>query len=289
MYFHDSSKDKNRKFVKNISNNKLDNIKSLKILKHLFNNLPKRKQLEIIKYNKKNQTRLSFNINDYDEYFKIEIEIIPSLDKYSEFIHISEDNENFYHIYFNNNKEELKRYYGSLGNGDKIKVIIDYPVITLNKLFYYCTGISSVYFKKFFKINVIDMSFMFYKCSSLIKLDLSSYNTTNVTDMSCMFMKCSALEELNLSNFNTNNVTTMRAMFCNCSRLKKLNLSNFNTINVTDMSCMFCKCTSLEELDLSHFNFNKDIFFQNMFLGCSNDLKSKIKSQNKNIREEAFL
>ena len=289
MYIHDSSKDKNRKFIKNISNNKLDNIKSLKILKLLFNNLPKRKQLEIIKYNKKNQTRLNFNINDYDEYFKIELEIIPSLDKYSEFIHISEDNEDFYHIYFNNSKEEMKRYYSSFSNGDKIKVIIDYSVIILNKLFYCCNGISSIYFKKFFKINVIDMSFMFYKCSSLIKLDLSSYNTSNVTDMSCMFMKCSALEELNLSNFNTNNVTTMRAMFCNCSRLKKLNLSNFNTINVTDMSCMFCKCTSLEELDLSHFNFNKDIFFQNMFLGCSNDLKSKIKSQNKNIGEEAFL
>ena len=54
----------------------------------------------------------------------------------------------------------------------------------------------------------------------------------------------------------------MSYMFCECSSLKELNLNNFNTNNVTDMSYMFS--------------------------GCSDDLKSKIKSENKNIKDDAF-
>ena len=81
----------------------------------------------------------------------------------------------------------------------------------------------------------------------------------------------------------------MRAMFYKCSSLIKLNISNFNTTNVKDMSCMFCKCNSLEDLDLSNFNFDKVIYFDNMFSGCLNDLKLKIKALYKNIREEAFF
>ena len=49
-------------------------------------------------------------------------------------------------------------------------------------------------------------------------------------------------------------------MFYECSSLKELNLSNFNTNNVTDMS--------------------------GMFRGCLDELKLKIKSQFKNIKEE---
>ena len=70
------------------------------------------------------------------------------------------------------------------------------------------------------------------------------------------------LKKLNLNNFNTNNVTNMRSMFFGCTSLKELNLNNFNTYNVTDMRWMF--------------------------RGCSDDLKMKIKSENKNIKNEAF-
>ena len=52
-------------------------------------------------------------------------------------------------------------------------------------------------------------------------------------------------------------------MFQGCSSLKELNLNNFNTNNVTDMRWIFD--------------------------GCSDDLKRKIKSENKNIKEEAFI
>ena len=81
--------------------------------------------------------------------------------------------------------------------------------------------------------------------------------------MCCMFWGCSSLKELNVTNFNTNKVTNMKGMFLGCSSLKELNLTNFNTDNVTDMLWMFS--------------------------GCSDDLKKKIKSENKNIKDEAFL
>ena len=55
----------------------------------------------------------------------------------------------------------------------------------------------------------------------------------------------------------------MSRMFSGCSSLKELNLPNFNTDNVKDMS--------------------------KMFYGCSDDLKNKIRLDNKNIRNEAFL
>ena len=88
-------------------------------------------------------------------------------------------------------------------------------------------------------------------------------NTNNVTNMECMFSGCSSLKELNLSNFNTNNVWNMGSMFYRCSSLKELNLSNFNTNNVTNM--------------------------RSMFYGCSVQLQDKIRSQYKNIKEEAFI
>ena len=64
------------------------------------------------------------------------------------------------------------------------------------------------------------------------------------------------------------------------SALKELNLSN-----VTYMEYMFSKCYSLEELNLSNFNTNNVTDMRYMFNGCSNELKNKIKSDYKNIKE----
>ena len=152
MYFHGSSKSKNGKNNKNISNNKLENIKSTKILKQIFNILQKRKQLEMVKYNKKNKARLNLTIKDYDEYFKLEIELIPELNKYGQLINLSEeDKDEFYHMYFNNNKEEEKRYFLNFNDKGKIKLMIDFPVKSFYKLFYCCSCINSICFKNFFK------------------------------------------------------------------------------------------------------------------------------------------
>ena len=89
--------------------------------------------------------------------------------------------------------------------------------------------------------------------------------------------------------FYRNNINNMRSMFWGCSSLKELNLSNFNTNNVTKMGCMFFGCSSLKELNLSNFNTNNVTNMNSMFSGCSKQLKNKIKSEYKNIKEEAFL
>ena len=54
------------------------------------------------------------------------------------------------------------------------------------------------------------------------------------------------------------------------------------------MSHMFYGCSSLKELNLFTFNINKVINMSHMLSGCSNDLKKKIISQNKNIKDEEF-
>ena len=223
----------------------LESLKSDYFLQKLYDIMPKKKKLEIVKYNKKVQNRLDLGIKDYKEYSEtyssIEIEIIPTKGKYGKFININENDKLYYHIYFNDNKEEIKNKY-EIEEEDKvtkIKIIIDYQVKSFRELFKRCECIESINVKKFYR--------------------------NNITDMNCMFFGCYTLKELNLNNFNTNNVTDMSWMFRLCSSIKELNLNNFNTNNVTNMSCMFYGCSG------------------------SDDLKRKIKSENKNFKDEAFL
>ena len=83
-----------------------------------------------------------------------------------------------------------------------------------------------------------------------------------IKSFSKLFYYCGCIESFEFKKFCRNNVTDMNCMFRECSSLKELNLNNFNTNNVTNMSCMF--------------------------RGCSDDLRRKIKSENKNIKNEAF-
>ena len=55
------------------------------------------------------------------------------------------------------------------------------------------------------------------------------------------------------------------------------------------MSYMFYECSSLKELNLNNFNTNNVTDMNHMLNGCFGDLKRKIKSENKNIKAEAFL
>ena len=295
---NDMNSNPNNKLNKNLknkinkkSNNYLENVKSVYILrKKIFDIIPKNKQLGIIRYNKKLQKKLFFNINDYKEYsqlyISIEIEIKPNNSKYNNFINISEYDKEYYHIYFNDNKEEIKRIYLTEEDKvNKIKIKIEYQVKSFKELFNKCLCIKSICFKKFYRNNIIDMSYMFNECSSLKELNLSSFNTINVQYMKFMFYGCSSLKELNLSSFNTINVQYMNNMFYGCSSLRKLNLSNFNTINVISMKFIFNRCSSLQELNISNFNNinlrdnTEDI--NSMFFECSSlnnllALKNKI-------------
>ena len=73
------------------------NIKNDYFLLKLFNNLQKKKSLEMAKYNKRIKERLNLNINDYKEYCEtyssIEIELVPIQDAVGDFINIKEENK----------------------------------------------------------------------------------------------------------------------------------------------------------------------------------------------------
>ena len=241
--------------------------------------------LLIVKYNKKLQNRLNLSIEDYKEYSSIEIELKLVNNKYGKFINNPDKDKKYYHIYFNNSKEEIKRNY--LKDKEKvntIKIVINYQVKSFEYLFYNCNNISSINFKKFYRSNITNMKCMFFECKSLKELNLSNFNTDNVTDMSYMFQGCKLLKRLNLNSFNTNNVTNMSWMFCDCDSLVELNISNFNTNNVTNMEGIFYRCSSLKELNFSNFNTNNTTYINHMFLECSDELKNKIREQFKNIR-----
>ena len=147
------------------SNNDLNNLKSKYILQLIFAFLHKSKFLNLIKYNKKFQTRLNLSFKDYKDYFRyfspieIELEISPNRNNYCKFINIYEDSDEFIHIYFDNQREEIKRFYLYKDeNIKKIKLIIDYPIDSLKNLFENCIIINSIYFKKFNRINITNMN-----------------------------------------------------------------------------------------------------------------------------------
>ena len=152
---------------------------------------------------------------------------IISFIKRNKSLNIMKYNKKYYHIYFDDSKEEIKRNYFKIDEKIKtVKIIIDYQVKSFKDLFYNCKCINSIRFKKFYRINITDMSYMFYGCSSLKEINLTNFNTNDVINMSHMFYGCSSLKELNLTNFDTNNVIDMKDMFSECSdELKnKINL-----------------------------------------------------------------
>ena len=118
------SKENNKENESAKPNPILENINSKYILSKIYDNMPKKKKLEIVKYNKRIQNRINLSVKNYKEYSEtftpIEIEIIPTKGKYGIFININENDKLYYHIYFNNNKKEIKNKY-NICEEDKAK------------------------------------------------------------------------------------------------------------------------------------------------------------------------
>ena len=132
------------------SQNKFINIKSNFVLKKKFNHLDKNKALKIIRYNTNIKNKLNIDIEDYKS---ILMDIIPIPNKYGPFINIEEKNKKYFHIYFNDNKEEIKRT--ELSKGDKvskINIVIDYKVKSFNKLFFFVKLLNQYILKTFIEI-----------------------------------------------------------------------------------------------------------------------------------------
>ena len=196
-----SSKNKKLQNIKS----KFDNIKSQYILRQIFDYLEEDKKHIIIKCYKNIRKRLDIKKIDFKKLSEIEIEVKPSRDKFGKFINISEENKPYFHIYFDDDEQEIKTdYLIENHNVNNIKVIIDYPVNSLKKLFDNCRCIEKVSFKKFHRNNILDMSFLFSQSPFIYEINLSNCNTKNVTTMRAMFFGCHWLSELNLTNFKTN-------------------------------------------------------------------------------------
>ena len=250
----------------------INGIKSIIILKRIFSNLTETALMKLIIYNKNIQTKLNMSINDYINFYKQTIiEIIPKNENKKIYFINREGGKKYYHIFFNDSKEEVDRnYIQAHENITKIIVKIDKEINSFFRIFENCSSNESIKFIKFNRTDIVDMSYLFSGCSSLNNLDIELLKTNEVTDMKNMFNNCSKLKTLNLSHFKTNKVTNMANMFYNCSSLKNLNISSFETDNVTNMSYMFDKCIKLKELNLSHFKTNKLINMKKMFGECAN-------------------
>ena len=252
----------------------LEKIRSEFFLKFLCQHIKdKDNVLLIFKYNKCLQKKLNISINDYkDKYYQTIIEVKPGKTKTNirenVFIRILRNYYNSYHIYFDNDKNEIKRNYLEYNEKvDKIKIYIDYQVKSFKALFLYC-NVEEIKFIKYRRKDITDMSLMFYGCHSLINLDISKLNTGNVKYMNLMFRNCKSLKNLNISNFNTEKVEQMNLLFQGCSSLEKLDLTNFNTNNVNNMMGMFSFCSKLKKLDLSKFKTNKVTNMLGLFENC---------------------
>ena len=109
---------------------------------------------------------MNININNYKDFFEkfssIELEIIPIQNEYGPFVNIKEEDEKkYFHIYFNDNKEEINKT--ELNEEDKvskINIIIDYQIKSFKKLFFYCECIESINFKQFYRNDITNMSYM---------------------------------------------------------------------------------------------------------------------------------
>ena len=228
----------------------LNNINSKYILEIMFNNLARNKTLKILKLNKNIKDRLEITNNDYIQYSQIIIEITPARNIFGKFINIPTDQEQYFYIFFDNNKERIKNnFITSKDKIKKIRIVILSPVKSFFGLFEDCECIQSVTFTHFYRNNITSMSRMFSWCHSLKEVNFSHANTKNVTDMSCMFAGCSSLVKINFSDFNTSNVTDMSDMFCSCSSLRELDISNFETNNVIYKGGMFngCSCKLIDK------------------------------------------
>ena len=279
------------------NNNILLKIKSRYSLQKIFDNLNEIKFLKIIKYNKSLQNKIDKGIIDYKKMNPIIIELIPcklSQDEEKVFFAINCD-QNYRHIYFNDNKEEIERdYFTKDDNVEKIKIVLDYNIYSLNGIFKYCKWIKVINFIKFTRRNITNlnnlfedssveeinfydfpkncitnMKGLFAKCIYLKKINFSKFDTSKVTDMSFMFCNCISLPTLCIYNWKTSNVIDMKYMFYHCSSLKYFKIiTKFDTSNVIDMSNMFSECEELEELNLSNLCTDNVIDMSGMISKC---------------------
>ena len=235
--------------MKNSQNaNNIFNVSSEFILEKIFDNLIEIRLLKVIRYNNKLKNILNKDNNDYKKYSNIVIEVIPYMhfqNGTKGFIDIDCD-KNYCHVYFNDDSEEIKRnYFTSEDKVQKIKIVLDYRIQSLNGIFRLWKSIKKVNFINFKRNNITHLNYLF-KESSVEEINFYDFPGKSVTNMKGLFSDCQRLRTINFYAFDTSNVTDMSYMFNKCLSIENLNFSKFDTSKVTDMSFMFNYCSSLK-------------------------------------------
>ena len=145
--------------------NILNSVKSKYILKIIFGYLIDVKSLSIIRINKSIQNKIDIDINTYIEMCKIKINIYPIKEVEGKLINIIEKERLYYHIYFDDNKEEIQNLsITKKDNVNKIKLIIDNKIDDLSKLFKGCNYIRQIDIIRFKNRKIYNMNEIFSCC-----------------------------------------------------------------------------------------------------------------------------
>lgn len=119
--------------------------------------------------------------------------------------------------------------------------------------FYHMSNLTSISNLRYLNTSsVTSMNQMFAYCSGLTSLDLSNFDTGKVTTMQSMFWECTGLTSINMNNFNTEKVTTMYGMFKGCSALTTLDIRYFKTPVLANIQEMFFGCSNLTTIYAGH-------------------------------------
>ena len=158
---------------KNLKKCSIFDIKSKYLIIKIFDQLKPQIFFRIIKYNKKIKNKLDIKI---EEFLGIEIELIPKENTCGQFI---QKNNKYFHIYFNDENEEIKR--NCLTKDDKvnkIRIIIDNNVDSFEK------------FNFFNEVQLLNILLIYFNCLPL-KLERSNSfkekQYLNINDISITF------------------------------------------------------------------------------------------------------
>ena len=227
IYFDNNPKEIKRRYA--TSDDKIDKIKILideeiDSLKELFYGCDCIKEINFIKFNRKNITNMISMFEECSSLEKLNLKQFKT------------DNVNNIKSMFRGcillTELDLSSF-----NTAKIE--------NMQSLFYECMRLEKINISNFDTSNTKNMSYMFYGCSSLKELNIRNFNTNKVKDMSAMFYDCFSLKDLNI-NFTTEYDTNISFMFFGCSSLINLDLSNFKINENANTESMFVKCS--EEL-----------------------------------------
>ena len=125
----------------------LHKIRSNYILKNIASYLNPRYYLLLYKYNKKLQKKLELTKKDYKAYNQIEIEITPTdliKNNKNTIINYYYDEKAYYHLFIDDKELKKRNYFRKKENVKKIKVIIDFEIKSLKRLFHDCKYIKEI-------------------------------------------------------------------------------------------------------------------------------------------------